>query len=179
LAGRLGKLLHISEEEAGHCVAGVIGVEGEVTRLAIEIVDVDLGDFAVIAEGDAVRAKLKMKIIRQRVVGAAKEGLRIAADAEVAGRCDGIDLFVCGLPDIDAEVGYIDTSWERAAGVVIQLIAEDEVIQHVAVECVRLRDHGVVVVVLRQIGVGQQIAEVQDALKRIHVGEVASCEFVL
>ena len=61
----------------------------------------------------------------------------------------------------------------RPRRVVLQLIAEDEVVQDVVAEGVGLRDQRVVVVVLRLIGVGQQILEIEYAVQAVAVGEVS------
>src|ERR1035441_5484207 len=148
------EFVDISKKEAGNCIIGVVCVEGEVTRLPKQIVDIYLANLTVVAEGDVVLAQLNMQVVGQCVIGSTEKTLWVVADTEETRRRDRVDLLERGLPDVHTQVGHTNTARNGAAGCIVDLIADDEVVQDVIVESVRLGDHRVVVVDLRLVCVG-------------------------
>ena len=77
LARRLRKLIDVSKQKTGDRVLRVVGIEGEVARLPIQIVHIDLADLAVKAKRYIVVAEQDMDVVSQRVIGSAEKALRI------------------------------------------------------------------------------------------------------
>ena len=140
LARSLDELVEIAEKETGDRVAADIGVERELARLLIQVVHIDFGDFAMISGIDVVPAQQEVNIVGQRVVATAEEGLRIIADREVTAGLNLVDLLIRRLPDIHAQIARADTARNRAALVVFELIADNEVIDDVVAERMRFRN---------------------------------------
>ena len=134
------------------------------------------------SEGQVVVFHLPMEVIAQRVVCPGEVCLRVAAEGEqkLAVDRDLVDLLECRLPDVDAEIIHVDASRQRSATGVLNLIAEDEVIQQIAGEGMRLTEQRVVVVDVSLVGIGQQILQVsRTPFRSIAVVEVTRSQAIV
>ena len=116
----------------------------------------------------------EVDVVSQRVIIPAEEGLGVDADLEKpAFDINLVDLLERRLPDVNAQIGHIDAvRRNRPADVIVKLIADDEIVHDVTVECVRLGDQRIVVMVRGSVFDGEQIREVFDALEDVCVGEI-------
>src|SRR6266702_5590262 len=105
--------------------------------------------------------------VAERIVGTVEAALRIVADRETvrtSAGADRLDRLIARLPDIDAQVVRVDRTRRRATNGVIELIADDEVIQQAVAKAVRLGYQRVVILDIRTVCVGQQVLKIEDRI---------------
>ena len=133
----------------------------------------------MIAGVDVVLAPQEMDVVGERIVPSAEGGLAERGDCEVARHLNLGDLLKRRLVYTgDAKVSHADSAGNRPAAVVLDLVADDEVIDDVRSEGVRFGDQRVVIVVRSPVGKGENVRGVFQALQDERVGEVALKYFV-
>ncbi len=112
------------------------------------------------AEGKIMAAELDMNIIAECVVVSLEGGLWIGRNGEKVSHRNLVKLLKGRLPDVDTKVRNVYRSGQRSADGGFELITDVQVIQDMAIEGVGLGDQRVVVVKIREIGVGQQVLKI-------------------
>src|ERR1700683_1996974 len=133
----------------------------------------------MVADVDVVVPLQEVDIVGQGIVPSAEGGLREGGDVKEARHLKLVDLVDRRLVNTgDAKVGHVHTACGRSTNVILDLIADDQVVDHVTAEGVRLRDQRVVIVVRDCVVQAEDILEILHALQDKCVGEVPLGQFV-
>src|SRR5580658_6879012 len=127
----------------------------------------------MVADVDVVVPLQEVDIVGQRIVPSTEGGLREGGDVEEARDLKLVDLLDSRLVNTgDAKVGHVHAACGRSTDVVLDLIADDQIVDDVTAKGVRLRDQRVVIVVRDCVVQAEDILEILNALQDECVGEV-------